>query len=305
MDQMLALKYFCKVAETGSFTGAAKTFSVPPSSISRRISDLEASLGTHLFKRSTRVVKLTEIGQIYFEQVNDILLQLEQSSESVRSYQSTPMGQLRVSSMVTFGEQLLLPLLAEFTVLYPDIIMDVSLTDDLSSLTRDDVDVAIRGGYAPDEHVHAVRLMANAFIPVASPAYLAAAGQPNDGFELREHAGLFFRTPRGPSPWLLKTDKQWHDVSGQPITISNNGKWLMDLGLAGKGIMMAPRWSVGAHLESGALVELLPESELSVNQNPDLAIYLLYQKPRYLVPKVKVFVDFLMDKLKPGKGPPG
>ena len=105
MDQLLALRYFCKVAETGSFTSAAKSFSVPPSSISRRVSDLEASLGTNLLKRSTRVVKLSEIGEIYFSQVSDILLQLEQSNESVRLYQSTPMGQLKISSMVSFGEQ--------------------------------------------------------------------------------------------------------------------------------------------------------------------------------------------------------
>ena len=129
MDQLLALKYFCKVAETGSFTSAAKSFSVPPSSISRRVSDLEASLGTNLLKRSTRVVKLSEIGEIYFSQVSDILLQLEQSNESVRLYQSNPMGQLRISSMVSFGEQILFPLLEEFSARYPEIILDISLND--------------------------------------------------------------------------------------------------------------------------------------------------------------------------------
>jgi DNA-binding transcriptional LysR family regulator len=297
MNQLLALKYFCKVVESGSFTSAANAFSVPPSSISRRISDLETSLGTNLLKRSTRVVKPTEIGQIYFEQVTEILLQLDQSTESVKSYQTTPMGQLRISSMVSFGEQLLCPLLDEFTARYPDIVLDVSLSDELSSLANDDVDVAIRGGYAPDEHVHAIRLMPNEFIPVASPAYLAIAGTPSNGFELREHPGLFFRTPRGPSPWLLKTGDQWHDVSGKPIVVSNNAKWLIELGLRGKGIMMAPRWSANPYLQTGELVALLDESDLSVSQNQELAIYLLYQKPRYLVPKVKAFVDFLTERL--------
>jgi len=297
MDQLLALKYFCKVAETGSFTSAAKSFSVPPSSISRRVSDLEASLGTNLLKRSTRVVKLSEIGKIYFSQISDILLQLEQSNESVRLYQSTPMGQLKISSQVSFGEQVLFPLLEEFRTRYPEIILDISLSDALSSLSHDDVDVAIRGGYAPDERVHALRLMANDFIPVAAPSYLRASGTPEDGFQLRSHQGLFFRTPRGPSPWLYKQDDQWHDVSGHAAAISNNAQWLKELGLAGKGIMMTPKWFVDPLLKTGEFVELLNDSVMGVNQDPDFAIYLLYQKPRYLVPKVKVFVDFLVEKL--------
>ena len=123
-------KYFCKVAETGSFTAAATAFSVPPSSISRRISDLETNLGTHLLTRSTRAVKLTEIGTAYLEQVKEILVQLELSNESVKSYQSSPMGQLKVSSMVSFGERKLFPLLDDFSALYPDITLDISLSDE-------------------------------------------------------------------------------------------------------------------------------------------------------------------------------
>ena len=199
--------------------------------------------------------------------------------------------------MVSFGERKLFPLLDDFSALYPDITLDISLSDELSSLANDDIDVAIRGGYAPDERIHAIKLMPNEFIPVASPAYLAAMGTPEDGFELRNHQGLFFRTPRGPSPWLLEIDDQWHDVSGQPAVISNNANWLMKQGLEGKGIMMAPRWSVETHLMSGELVELLRDTALSVNQNPGMGIYLLYQKPKYLVPKVKVFIDFLVENL--------
>jgi DNA-binding transcriptional LysR family regulator len=96
---------------------------------------------------------------------------------------------------------------------------------------------------------------------------------------------------------LLKTGDQWHDVSGKPIVVSNNAKWLIELGLRGKGIMMAPRWSANPYLQTGELVALLDESDLSVSQNQELAIYLLYQKPRYLVPKVKAFVDFLTERL--------
>lgn len=298
MDQLRALRYFCKVVETGSFTRAAEEYSVPPSSLSRRIADLEKSLGANLLKRSTRVVQVTEIGQLYFRQVQDILFQLEQSDETVRSYQAKPMGQLRISSMVGFGERLLLPLLGEFKELYPDIILDVSLSDELSTLGRDDIDVALRGGYAPNERVQAIRLMNNEFIPVAAQAYLTANGTPEDVFALRQHQGLFFRTPNGPTPWLCQLNGEWHDVSAPAVAVSNNGKWLADQAVLGRGIMMAPRWSLAQYLDRGELQELHFDPVLRINQNPDMAIYLLYQKQRYLVPKVKAVVDFLVAQIK-------
>ncbi len=298
MDQLRALRYFSKVAETGSFTKAAKAFDVPPSSLSRRVADLEKSLGATLLKRSTRVVKLTEIGQTYYKQIRDILNQLEQSNEVVSNYQAKPMGHLHISSMVGFGEPILLPLLDEFSKLYPEIVLDVSLTDELSTLSRDDVDIAIRGGYAPNERVVAIKLMSNHFIPVAAPSYLADMGRPKSALQLAQHKGIYFRTPNGPTPWLCKLDGQWQDVSAPQVAVSNNGSWLAKKALNGDGIMMAPWWALARHIESGKLQELVFEPPLSISQNDDLAVYLLYQKHRYLVPKVKAAVDFLVARIK-------
>lgn len=297
MDQLRAIRYFCKVAETGSFTKAAKAFGVPPSSLSRRVSDLEKSLGATLFKRSTRLVKLTEVGQIYYNDVQQILSQLKQSAETVQSYQTTPMGRLRISSMVGFGEKILLPLLEEFSALYPKIVLDVSLSDELSTLGRDDVDIAIRGGYAPNERVLAVRLMDNGFIPVAAPSYLKEHGTPNHVMELKNHKGLYFKAPTGPTPWLCHVDGQWHDVSGPAVAISNNGPWLARKACAGDGILMSTRWALDSYLKSGQLQELVFEDKLAITQQADMAVYLLYQKQRYLVPKVKAAVDFLVERI--------
>lgn len=297
MDQLRALRYFSKVAETGSFTKAAEAFSVPPSSLSRRVAALEDSLGATLLKRSTRAVQLTEIGKIYFQQVKDILYQLEQSDEAVRSYQAKPMGQLRISAMTGFGERLL-PLLDEFNSLYPAITLDLSLSDTVSNLGRDEVDIAIRGGYAPNERVQAVRLMDNEFIPVASPAYLKEMGTPKNVLELSNHRGLFYRTPVGPSPWLCEVNGEWRNVAGIAVAVSNHGKWLAQLALEGRGIMMAPRWTLVEHLASGRLQELLFDTPLRVSQNTEMAIYLLYQRQQYIVPKVKAAVDFLVARLR-------
>jgi DNA-binding transcriptional LysR family regulator len=298
MDQLRALRYFTKVVETGSFTRAAAAFSVSPSSLSRRIADLERSLGANLLRRSTRVVQVTEIGQIYFRQVQDILLQLDESDETVRSYQARPVGQLRISSLVGFGENLLLPLLEEFRSYYPEIILDVSLSDELTSVGRDDVDIAIRGGYAPDERIQAIRLMDNDFLPAAAPAYLREMGVPKTAFDLRDHRGLYFRTPTGPTPWLCESGGEWHDVSAPAMAISNNGRWLARQAVAGRGILMGPLWSLQPYLENGELELLHIDPALSISQRPDFAIYLLYQKQRYLVPKVKAAVDFFVARLR-------
>ncbi|MBF4488339.1 LysR family transcriptional regulator [Psychrobacter sp. N25K4-3-2] len=298
MDQLRAIRYFSKVVEMGSFTKAASAFNVPPSSLSRRVSDLEKSLGATLLKRSTRIVKLTEVGQVYYNDVQQILNQLEQSKETVRSYQTTPMGRLRISSMVGFGEKILLPLLDEFSALYPQIILDVSLSDELSTLGRDDVDIAIRGGYAPNERVLAIRLMDNGFIPVASPSYLEKYGIPIHVMELKDHKGLYFKAPTGPTPWLCHVDDQWHDVSGPAVAISNNGPWLAKKACDGDGVLMSTQWALASYLESGQLIELNFEHRLTITQHADMAVYLLYQKQRYLVPKVKAAVDFLVEKIK-------
>jgi DNA-binding transcriptional LysR family regulator len=301
MDQLRALKYFVQVVETGSFTNAAAVFSVPPSSLSRRIANLEKSLGATLLKRSTRVVTLTEIGQRYYQQVSEIIRSLEISDESVRSYQTTPMGVLNISSTVGFGEQVLLPLLDKFSVLYPQVTLNVNLSDELSTLARDEVDLAIRGGYAPDQRVIAIKLINNDFIPVASTGYINKFGYPCNALSLKQHQGLYFKTPAGPTPWLCEIKGQWHDVSAPPLLMTNNRHWLLQKALAGAGILMMPRWALAPYLASGELVELTVKPALTVTRNPNLGIFLLYQKQRYQVPKIKAAVDFLVAGIKDDK----
>jgi DNA-binding transcriptional LysR family regulator len=298
MDQLRALRYFVKVAECGNFTKAAGFFNVPPSSLSRRVADLETSLGATLLKRSTRVVKLTEIGSEYYKQVSDVLRQLERSNEAVRSYQATPMGRLSISAMAGFGERILLPLLDEFSELYPEVVLDIHLSDELSSLGRDNVDIAIRGGYAPNERVVAIKLMDNQFIPAASPEYLKRFGTPKHPLDLREHKGLFYRAPAGIMPWICEVEGQWQDVSPSVVATSNGGVWLLNKAAKGEGIVMLPRWSLKEFLDRGELIELQLDFTLSITQNPDFGIFILYQKQRYRVPKIKVAVDFLVARVK-------
>lgn len=297
MDQLRAINYFIAVAETSSFTEAAKQFDVPASSLSRRIVDLEKHLSATLLQRTTRVVKLTEVGRDYYKKVKQLVEELETTNKSVKSYHSEPMGKLRVSASVGFGENVVLPLLEEFSQKYPKVILDVSLSDELTTLNRDEIDIAIRSGYAPNERVVAVKLMDNNFHPVASQKYLKQHGIPKHPKELREHLGLYFRTPNGPTPWLSYYDKQWHDVSGPAVAISNSGKWLINKALNGEGIIMLPKWSTQESLDQKELVEIKFKYPINVMQQMDLGVFLLYQKQRYAVPKIKMAVDFLIERI--------
>lgn len=132
----------------------------------------------------------------------------------------------------------------------------------------------------------------------AAPNYLVEMGTPKSVLELRQHRGLYFRTPQGPSPWLCELDGQWEDVSAPQVAVSNNGKWLADKAVNGLGIVMAPRWLLAPYLQSGTLQELFFDHELRISQNTNLAVYLLYQKQRYLVPKVKAAVDFIVARVQ-------
>jgi DNA-binding transcriptional LysR family regulator len=299
MDELKALRYFLKVAETGNFTLAANTFKVPPSSLSRRISDLEAHIGASLLHRTTRVVKLTEVGHQYYQQIKDILAQLEDANESARSHNTEPKGLLRISSLVSFGESTLLPLLEEFNLRYPKIVLDVTLSDQLAAFNRDEADIALRGGYAPNERIMAIKLFSNRFYPFAAPGYLKQNGVPVKAEQLTQHKGLFFKTPAGVQPWLIHQGEHWKNVSAEHTVISNNGQWLLKQAEDGRGILMAPRWFTQNSVQQGALVELTisPDVYIAATEEPG-NIYLLYQKQRYQQAKIKAAVDFLVARIR-------
>ena len=144
----------------------------------------------------------------------------------------------------------------------------------------------------------AIKLLDNDFVPVASPAYLAQHGAPRLPEDLQNHKALYYRTPVGQQTWYFQRNDQWHTVTPMEVAISNNGTWLAEKAVNHEGIMMAPRWSIAPYVERGELEYLNVEPELRVTQNTSLGVYLLYQKQRYRVPKIKAAVDFLVDKVQ-------
>lgn len=300
MDKLRALQYLVKVADTLSFSRAAKAFGVPASSISRRITDLEAALGVELLHRTTRTVRLTEIGALYLEQVRAGMAQLDDAEELVGQRSVTPSGTLRISAMPSYGQLLLMPALQDFCERYPGIVLDVHLSDALVELGRDQIDIAIRGGRQPQDRVVARKLDPNRFILAASPPYLAQMGTPRTLDDLVGHRALMYRGPNAVIKWQGLDDDGWRELPVAPAFISNDGASLIAMACRHRGLVLLSEWGLKDCLHRGDLVQVTLDQPVSVGRGGEAGIYLLYLQARYRIPKVRVAVEFLIDRLGAG-----
>lgn len=300
MDKLRAMHYLLKVADTLSFSRAAKSFDVPASSISRRIADLEAELGVELLHRTTRTVRLTELGAQYVEQVRAGLAQLDDAEELVGQRGSTPSGTLRISAMPSYGQVLLLPALQDFSARYPDILLDLHLSDAVVELGRDQVDIAIRGTRQPEGRVVARKLDPNHFMLAASPQYLKAKGMPRTLDDLQDHQALLYRGPNALIKWHGQDDDGWRELAVPPAFISNDGAALIAMACQHRGLVLLPEWGLKPYLQRGELLPVTMDQPVSVGRGGEAGVYLMYLRTRYQIPKVRVAVDFLVERLRAG-----
>ena len=299
MDKLRALRYFMKVVETASFSKAAAFFSVPPSSVSRRIRDLESDLKVELFHRSTRNVKLSDLGELYYEQVRDIIHALDDADDFVSQRSLQPSGILKISVMPGYATLILHSVLEKFNQQYPDIILDVELTNQLADITQNEVDIAIRGTSELPERAVARKISDNEFVLVASPDYLKENVRPTFFKDLEQHSTLLYRGPNGVRHWQAYSENGWCEIQTRAKYISNDGISLLNYTLKGKGLCLLPRWGITKELAAGTLIEIaLKDAQLSVSRTLKSGIYLLYLKPRYRILKIKTAVDFLLQELK-------
>ena len=298
MDRLRAIEYFIKVAETGSFTKAARVLGVPASSISRRLQDLEAELGTSLLHRTTRRVRLTELGAVYLEQIRPALKALDYAGALITDQPGTPRGSLRITANPGYGRLLLMPAIHKLRATYPNLIIDVELTDQVYNLANHEVDIAIRATADLPERAIARKLAGADMKLVASPAYLERHGTPRVLSDLQTHHMLMYRGPDRIIAWHAKTQSGWHEIPTQPAFICNVGRELADIALAGAGLGLFFGWGVEPELARGDLVAVtLEDAELSISRDPSAGIFLLYNQPKYRLNKIKAAVDFLVSEL--------
>jgi len=295
--QLGSLELFCAAAEAGSFTAAAHALGLTPAAVSRAIARLEARLGARLFVRTTRQVRLSEAGRVYFEQCRQALAQLVEAEREVGGHQREPSGTVRISMPTSYGNVRVLPLLPEFRARYPLVDIDAHVSNRTIDFTAEGFDLAIRV-QPPEDASLVVRVLERTpMVVVATPGYLQRRGIPRSIADLQQHECIqFIRPATGrPLPWHLHehgVEKEW--TAPGSIRVSDDIMGCIALLRAGAGLMQTLHFLVEDDLRDGTLVEVLRD-----HAGTTRPISLLYPSRRALPLRVRVLIDFLVERSRP------
>ncbi|WP_343713439.1 LysR family transcriptional regulator [Inquilinus sp.] len=291
MDHMVALRVFRKVVELESFAHAAKALQLSPAAVSKNIGELERHVQARLLNRTTRRMSLTEAGTIYYQQVRRILDDIADADRSLGALQNTPSGLLRVSAPVSLTLLTLSPMIPAFLARHPELSLDLNLDDRRVDIVKEGYDVAIRGSDRLEESsLVARRLMTLDHVICASPGYFRLRGQPQRPEDLGRHDCVQFTLSGHADDWEFRRD-------GEAVRVPVDGRYkvtssiaVRDALLAGFGLSLVPRRYVADDIATGTLA-----TALDGWSKVETSIYAVYPSRRYLVPKVRSFVDFVVD----------
>jgi len=289
MDKLAAMHLFVRLADLGSFTRVADEMNASKSMVSKKISLLEAELGTRLIHRSTRRVQLTDIGEGYLERCRALLMQMEDADNFVQSQQGAPRGKLRVNVPMALGTLYMGQAFAEFMTLHPEITLDVHQGDEPMDLIEHGFDLGIRAASRQFDSAYIARKFTSFSYKVcASPDYLETHGTPEDASDLEHHNCFIYSYFRGGDQWPL----------GDGVRISgtlkvNNTPFMLECIKAGLGIGFLPSFVAYDALKTGDIVEVL-----SPIARPELTLYAMYPDRRHAPPRLTVFIDFLQNWFK-------
>ncbi len=297
MDRFGALRVFTQVVESESFARAAERLRMSTSAVSRHVAELEAHLQNRLLNRTTRRVTLTEAGRAFYERSVQLLQDLEEAENEAARSARLPRGTLKVSTSVNFGVRHTTPAITGFLERYPDLSFDISLSDRIVDLVEEGVDVAIRIGSVGSDSVVARRLGETLVVPCASPEYLARHGAPRAPEELASHNCLTYEYGPARNQWrFVDSDGRERVARVTGNLHSNNGDLLAEAAAQGAGIVYQPTFIVGDAVRAGRLVPLLQDF-----QAPPLPIYAVYPSRKHLSAKVRLFIDFLVERFAESK----
>ena len=298
LDKLPNLRSFMAVAEANSFAKAARKLNMANSSVSRQIAQLESQLNVSLFTRTTRHVQLSPAGEILYGRASGLIMEMENLAVELSADNVSPHGTLKVSVPWWFSQLHLAPLLPEFLAMYPDLRVVMQCDDGMTKLVEEGFDVAVRLSRLKDSNLIARRLGPHSFAMAASPEYLARHARVTKPEDLREHAMLSFNFSTPYHSWTLrKQGRSYRIPLKDSVLTSNNADILKQCALDGAGIIIQPVWGIKSEIESGALIQLLPDFEVT-STTFDNGIFAVYSKESKAVNRVKVFVDFLSERLK-------
>jgi len=284
---------FHSVVKHSSFAKAADELSLSPSGVSRIVTRLEERLGVRLVHRTTRSLSLTEAGAAFYARASQILADLMDAEAEVQKSTAQPRGNLRMTASITFGQLYIAPLLPELLTAFPDISIDLLLTNRFVDIIDEGVDLAIRIGALSDSRLIARRLCTNHRILIAAPGYLERRGTPARPEELSEHEIVVYTGFSRPREWKLIGPDGPVSVGISGRFSTNNIEVLCNSARAGLGITVGPTMSVYRSLVSGELVRVLPAFEFE-----QTAVFAVYPSARQLSTKVRAVVDFLVGKFQ-------
>jgi len=280
---------FVKVVDAGSFTGAAKTLGLPKSTVSRKITQLEERLGARLLQRTTRTLSLTDTGSAYYNQCSRIIGDIEEANIAVTEMQSKPTGMLRITAPMLFGERILSNVVADFLKQYPEIQMDMVLTDQTLDLIQEGIDVAFRVGELADSSLIARNVGQVATVTVASPEYLAKHPPINHPTDLRTHDCISFQS--NPSWEFNGPEKVTVDVKARVKV--NDVMSMHRLALEGMGVCTLPTLVCADDIKDKRLQPILCSWPFGA-----FPIHALYPSNRHLSVKVRTFVEYVVERLR-------
>lgn len=290
-----SIELFCLTAQHRGFTAAAQAAGLTAAAVSRSVARLETRLGVQLLMRTTRQVRLTDAGQRYYDQCRQALGQLVEAEREVTGQQQVPSGPVRISLPTSYGHYRVLPLLPAFTRKYPEIELELQLTNRNVDFTAEGFDLAVRARTPPDSGLVARKLEDAAMVIVASPAYLRGRRKLRDVDDLSQHECIQFVQPNTgqPVPWLVRQDGRFVElaVAGR-LRCTDDVLGPVTLARSGAGVLQTYRFLVDDDLREGRLVELLPE--LAGASRP---FSLLYPADRHKPLRLRVLIDFLVARL--------
>ncbi|MGY0799601.1 LysR substrate-binding domain-containing protein [Lysobacter sp. A286] len=285
------MRAFVEAVRAESFAAAARTLDVPRSKVSKQVQSLEAALGVQLLMRTTRSLHLTEAGATYYEDAQDVLAAIDEAEERARGT-SGIRGIVRCNVPVSFGMRVISGLVPRFLEKYPDIELQISLTDHLIDPVRGGFDVTIRIADLPDSSFAARKIMPAPRSLLASPDYLARQGVPGVPEDLASHAFLNYGCLQGGITIQLTRGKEMQRVRTRGSVMADNGDFLAEMALAGLGVVLLPDFIAQDAVDAGRLVRVLEDWSA-----PAIAVHALFPQSRNMPLRLRRFVDFLVAEL--------
>lgn len=295
MDRLLEMQTFCAVVNENSFVAASETMGMSKAAVSRYIGELESRLGVRLLHRTTRRLSLTAEGEVFYVRCRELLAGVEEAEAELTSRSGVAKGVLRINAPVSFGIRHLAPLWGQFHGKYPDVELNIDLSDRIVDIVEEGFDLAIRIASLRNSTLVSRRLTTTRLVVCASPEYLSVHGAPEHPEDLSHHKIIAYSNLATGNDWHFETPDGRVSTRVRPWMQANNGETCCAAAVAHQGVIHQPSFLVQDDLDAGRLVELMSEYCSVV-----LGVYAVYPTRKFVTPKVRALVDFLVSALPVG-----